>query len=267
MATYDDYDGVYFTVQAIRLYHPEVTRHTEIVVLDNNPDGPAAPLLRDLESWIEGYRYVPDTSIKGTSARGLIFEKARAPYVLVLDCHVLCAPGSIRRLIDYFHGHPDSPDLLQGPMLSDDLASVSTHFAPSWGDGMYGQWGTDERGEDPDGPPFEIPMQGLGLFACRREAWPGFSPAFRGFGGEEGYIHEKFRQAEGRVLCLPFLRWTHRFGRPGGVPYTNTLEDRLRNYLLGWTELGLDTSPVDAHFRELMGTEAVEAARREIGVA
>ena len=30
MATYDDYDGVYFTVQALRLFHPEVTRQTEI---------------------------------------------------------------------------------------------------------------------------------------------------------------------------------------------------------------------------------------------
>ena len=29
MATYDDYDGVYFTTQAIRLYHPEVTEETQ----------------------------------------------------------------------------------------------------------------------------------------------------------------------------------------------------------------------------------------------
>ena len=30
MATYDDYDGVYFSVQAIRLYHPEVLDQLEI---------------------------------------------------------------------------------------------------------------------------------------------------------------------------------------------------------------------------------------------
>ena len=41
VCTYDDYDGVYFSVQAIRLYHPEVTQHTEIVVLDNHPDSRA----------------------------------------------------------------------------------------------------------------------------------------------------------------------------------------------------------------------------------
>ncbi len=115
---------------------------------------------------------------------------------------------------------------------------------------MYGVWATDERGKDPDSEPFEIPMQGLGLFACRRDAWLGFNPRFSGFGGEEGYIHEKYRQAGQRTLCLPFLRWLHRFSRPGGVVYPNTLQDRIRNYCIGFDELGLDTEPVAAHFRE-----------------
>ena len=86
---------------------------------------------------------------------------------------------------------------------------------------MYSRWDTDEPDLGLDGPPFEIPMQGMGAFACRREAWPGFNPRFGGFGGEEGYIHEKFRQAGGRTLCLLFPRWAHRFGRPAGVPYPN----------------------------------------------
>ncbi|MGL1784034.1 hypothetical protein ACSTG0_23510, partial [Vibrio parahaemolyticus] len=86
--------------------------------------------------------------------------------------------------------------------------------------------GTDPAGAEPDLPPFEIPMQGMGLFACRRDAWAGFNPDFRGFGGEEGYIHEKFRQRGGKVLCLPFLRWMHRFNRPLGLPYPNVWADR-----------------------------------------
>ena len=49
--------------------------------------------------------------------------------------------------------------------------------------------GTDDRGRDSNGEPFEIPMQGLGMFSCRKEAWLGFNPLFNGFGGEEGYIH------------------------------------------------------------------------------
>jgi hypothetical protein len=124
---------------------------------------------------------------------------------------------------------------------------------------MYGCWATDERGKDPDAAPFEIPMQGLGLFACRKSAWPGFNSRFRGFGGEEGYLHEKFRQAGGRVLCLPFLRWMHRFHRPMGIPYVNTWEDRLRNYLIGFNEVGWNTQPVEEHFTELLGQGAAVA--------
>jgi hypothetical protein len=111
-------------------------------------------------------------------------------------------------------------------------------------------------------------MQGLGLFACRRLAWPGFNRRFRGFGGEEGYLHEKFRQAGGRSLCLPFLRWIHRFNRPMGIPYTNTWDDRLRNYLIGFTELGWDTGPVEEHFNEFLGPSVagpiIECAKAEI---
>ncbi len=40
----------------------------------------------------------------------------------------------------------------------------------------------------------------------------------------------------------------HRFGRPRGVPYPLTVEDKLRNYLLGHADLGLDPAPVLDHF-------------------
>jgi hypothetical protein len=118
---------------------------------------------------------------------------------------------------------------------------------------MYGTWSEDPRGGDLSEETFEIPMHGLGLFACRRTAWAGFNPEFRGFGGEEGYIHEKMRRCGGRILCLPFLRWVHRFERPLGLPYVNRWEDRIRNYFLGFMELGLDTEEMEIHFAELLG--------------
>ena len=124
---------------------------------------------------------------------------------------------------------------------------------------MYGHWDNNGQADDPDGEPFDISMQGMGLFACRRVAWPGFNANFRGFGGEEGYIHEKFRQAGGRTLCLPFLRWMHRFGRPLGVPYRISYEDRIWNDTVGFRELSLPTGDMQAHFRELLGAEAANA--------
>jgi hypothetical protein len=129
---------------------------------------------------------------------------------------------------------------------------------PEWRDGFFGTWQHDDRAGDPDGEPFEIPMHGLGLFACRRKAWPGFNPAFRGFGGEEGYIHEKFRRAGGRTLCLPFLRWLHRFNRPMGCPYANVWDERVHNYLVGFREVGLSTDGVVEHFRAFLGRDAAD---------
>ncbi len=264
MATYDDYDGVYFSVQAIRLYHPEIVDDIEIVVIDNNPTGPCAEALNKLGHWIPNYRYIPCESIRGTAVRDVIFREANAEYVLCIDSHVMIAAGVIRQLLDYFEAHPDTPDLLQGPLINDDMRNTSTHFNPEWRDGMYGTWGNNELARDPDAPAFDIPMQGLGLFACSKAAGPGFNSRFSGFGGEEGYIHEKFRQAGGRTLCLPFLRWLHRFVRPMGTRYKVKWEDRIRNYLIGHDELGLETGELIEHFKSHIGEKGAMSILEDV---
>jgi hypothetical protein len=258
MATYDDYDGVYFSLQAIRLYHPEILDEVEFLIIDNHPQGPCSAALKGLEKHIANLRYVPAADVTGTAVRSRLFNEAGGAFVLCMDCHVLFAPGSLRKLIDYFRAWPASNDLVQGPMIRDDLKSQHTHWSPHWRSGMFGTWASDPAGEDPANPPFEIALQGLGVFACWREAWPGFNPAFRGFGGEEGYIHEKFRQAGGRVLCLPALRWLHRFERPLGPSYPLKWEDRIRNYMIGFREIGWDTGELEAHFHEKLGRREAE---------
>src|SRR5271168_3863366 len=50
MATYDDYDGCYFSVQAIRLYHSEILSEVEFLVVDNKPAGPCSQALKSLEN-------------------------------------------------------------------------------------------------------------------------------------------------------------------------------------------------------------------------
>jgi glycosyltransferase involved in cell wall biosynthesis len=266
MATCDDYDGCYFTIQAIRLYHPEILDDVELLIVDNNSSLPCAEALKDLENSVPNFRYIPHRSRQGTAVRDLVFRHAAGEWVLCVDSHVYFASGALARLVDYCRGRPDSIDLLQGPLLGDDLRPMATHFEPVWSHAMYGIWALDDRGEDAASAPFEIPMQGLGAFACRRAAWPGFNPRLAGFGGEEGYIHEKIRRAGGRNMCLPFLRWMHRFERPRGVSYPATYDDRIRNYLLIYDELGLDPQPVIDHFTEFIGEaetqRLVAAARR-----
>ena len=154
-----------------------------------------------------------------------------------MDCHVMFMPGAIDALLDYFDNTPNCIDIVQGPMMYESLNGCLTHLKPIWGEMMYGKWGTDHEGLK-SGKPFDIPMQGLGMFACETENWRKFNKHFKGFGGEEGYIHEKFRQYGGRSLCIPQVKWLHRFGRPDGVQYPLALSHRVWNYYIGWLELG-----------------------------
>jgi glycosyltransferase involved in cell wall biosynthesis len=251
MATYNDFHGLYFTIQSIRMYHKEVIDEIEFVIIDNNPDSSHGSSNKDFSGHIqEPYQYIKYYENNGTSqSRNKVFEYAKTPYVICMDSHILIQPGALKKLIEFYDGGKDNGNLLQGPLLYDDGKNISTHFDMVWRDSMWGTWGTDERGLNIDSDPFEIPAQGLGLFSCRKDSWLGFNRLFRGFGGEECYIHEKYKKNNKKTLCLPFLRWIHRFGRPDGVPYPLSLEDRIRNYYIGHLELGLDCSIVTDHFK------------------
>jgi glycosyltransferase involved in cell wall biosynthesis len=252
MATYDDFDGVYFTIQALRL--SQDLSDTELLVVDNF----GCDHTRAFVESIPGARYVRATGHVGTAAaKNVVFQDATGDAILCCDSHVLFVPDAIARLKQFYRDHPETSDLLQGPLLHDDLTSVATHFEPVWNDQMWGSWGTDPSGLDPDAEPFPIPMQGMGVFSCRKASWLGFNPHFTGFGGEEGYIHEKFRQAGAQTMCLPWLRWVHRFGRPNGVPYPLLVQDKFRNYLIGHLELGLDLVPVLAHFKQFLDRDSL----------
>lgn len=264
MAVYDDYDGVYFTVNALRMYHPEAADRVALLVVDNNPGGPGAWHLKALEKSVPGLRYVPAVEAVGTAVRDRVFREADSDWTLCVDAHVLFAPGALRRLLEFCDANPDCPDLLQGPLVGAGGGEPLTHWDPVWSHGMFGTWGTpDPRGADPDGAPFEIGMQGLGVFGCRTDRWLGLNPLFRGHGGEEGYLQEKYRARGARVLCLPFLRWAHRFARPGGSPYSVDARLRVRNYLIGWEELGIGTEAVTEHFAQRHGRPLVERAVRD----
>jgi hypothetical protein len=253
MATCDDFDGVYFTLTSLMIHHREVREDCNFVVVDNSPHSRQGQAVR---AWVEGrvpnctYHALPAPF--GTApARNEVFRQATGEFVLCIDCHVLLVPGAIRRLLEFFEAHPNCADLVTGPLVLDTGEVAATHQRNEWGGGAWGIWSIDERGRDANGEPFEIWQQGMGLFSCRRDAWVGFHPDFRGFGGCESYVMEKFRRRGGRVLCCPWLRWTHRFQRPLGIPYRVSRSDSRRNYLIGFRELGLDPEPMERHLAEL----------------
>jgi hypothetical protein len=247
MATHNDYEGVWSTIQSILMYHKEVIHEVEIMVIDNNPisaDG------RDTKDFLKTIgTYIPYGIKQGTSQpRNEIFKQAETEFVLCVDSHIMLEEGSIAKLIDYFERHNKTDDLYHGPLLFNDTLDIrATHMEPIWRRFLWGTWGIDEINKNRF---FEIPMHGMGLFACRRESWLGFNERFRGFGGEEGYIHEKYRQAGRKIISLPFLKWVHRFRKTKRPDFRLEYEDRIRNYLIGFTELGLDIEPIKEHFKD-----------------
>ena len=121
MATFDDYAGVWSTIQAMRISQPEVLDRTSFLVLDNHPEGPDAEHLKALDERIPHLRYVPFRGFRSTAVRDLIFREANADIVLCVDCHVLLQPGALAAILDWFERHPTSRDLIHGPLLGDDL--------------------------------------------------------------------------------------------------------------------------------------------------
>ena len=244
MACYDDFYGVYQTALGLIVYHRDLLEECEIVVVDNNPSSRHGQATRKWCSGRPGIRYVPFTDRTGTAApRDEVFHQARGEFVLCIDSHVLLEPGALENLLDYYRQNPETKDLLQGPCVAEDGRLHGTHQRPQWGGGSWGIWSHDPRGEDPSGKPFEVWQQGMGLFSCRKDAWPGFHPDMSGFGGCETYIAESFRINGGKVLCCPWLRWYHRFLNPDGYKDPRTEDDKRRNYEIGFMGLGLPVPP------------------------
>lgn len=322
MATYEDPQGVYYTLQSFRLHH-ERPQDTELLVVDNAkvPNGATQKICRSV-----GARYLHAPRATGTSApRDLVFREGKGEVVVCVDCHVLLAPHAVDAILCHFDERT-TPDLVQGPMLYDSFNGHATHFDPVWRKKMWGTWarawkspsgeifacretsdrqvayvdtfgndtkvdalnchlfpadlgwaGHEQRlarmGHTAPEKFFNIKMQGLGLFAMRKTDWPGFNPNFRGFGGEEGYIHEKVRQRGGLTVCVPSAKWVHRFRYNKGdtpsaadekIPYLATIEDRVRNYLLGHLELGLDAAPIIRHFADGLSADKLKNIIKDV---
>lgn len=323
MAHFQDFAGLWPTIQSIRLNNRPLMSQVQFLVINNSPeDQSTANAIRGLlaktklreHAWEPIYHELGN--IKGTSAsRNAIFQHAQGKYVAVMDCHLEFAPGWLQTLLNYYAQNPETNDLISGTLINDSLDSFSTHFRDDWGGGMWGQWAqawqcqcgpngsyfdlqkvTFESGTElamprrlmlgnvpisecdachkpiPDyswpqhelqylkkgfapaginpGPAFEIPGQGLGFFSCRREAWLGFNQHARAFGAEELCIHEKYRKAGHKSVCVPGIIWNHRFYREGGAKYPNTNYDKARNYVLWFNEVGLPLDPIRKHFVE-----------------
>lgn len=257
LPTYDDFDGVYFTLQALKAYHD--LDDVELLVVDTKPE--ACKDTKNVCNSI-GASYFHRPDCQGTApAKNAVFELAKGKFVMCIDCHVLLVKDSVKKLKEYLRKNQETKNIIHGPLLYDDQKNISTHFDQQWRGQMYGTWGNDPRVNFTE--EFEIPMQGGGLFVCKKDVWPKFHSGFRGFGAEEGYIQEKIRQNGGKAVCLSWLKWIHRFGRPKGVPYPLSLKDRVVNYLIGFSELGMNYGEVVEFFKNQLSQQHLGEALKE----
>ena len=147
MSTYDDFDGVYFTLQAIRMYHPEVLDDVSFLIVDNHPEGAAAEDLKRLDQRIPNMRYIPFKGSSSTAARDLLFRIADADIVMCLDSHVLLRPGALRSLLDYFDANPETLDSYKVRCSATISRTSSAHTSPR--NGVAGCMGNGIKTNEP----------------------------------------------------------------------------------------------------------------------
>lgn len=238
MAAYDDYDGVFFTIQSLRMHH-NLPADTEFVVIDNNPVGRNSETMKGFLKAVPNTKLIEEKGRKSSFVKYDAFKHATGDVILGLDCHVLLQPGFIDALLSWWEANQGSSNLLTGPLVYNDLVSLSSHLDETWRGNDFGIWATNHDALK-KGEPFEIPMQGMGCFSFWRATAPHPNPHFRCFGAEEWYMAERTRRNGGKVVCHPKMVWMHRFAWPPRK-FPMALDDKIVNYYRGWLELYGDT--------------------------
>lgn len=228
MACYDDFDGAYFTIQALRLYHD--VEDMEIIVIDNNPTSPHGERLRSFAPRA-CVKYIPVTDRVSSWVKYDSILHASGDVVVGMDCHVLLIPGAISFLREWWNQNQGCRDLLTGPVVYDELKKGSLYLKPEWNKHDFGVW--SELTSYGENQPTEVPMQGMGFWSIWRTCWPGIPKNIRGFGAEEWCIAERIRAHGGRVISHPAIGWNHRFAWPKRT-FPLTLDDKITNYYRGW---------------------------------
>jgi glycosyltransferase involved in cell wall biosynthesis len=247
MPAFGNHDELWFTLQALRMYQD--LDNTELLVVDNEGSPKIKKVAANCRATYEKF-----TEKRGTGpSRNKIFEKATGDFVLVMDSHVMLWPDAVARLKWWAEDNwNDARNLIHGPLVMSNLENFYTHYIPKWRSEMWGIWPDALAEQDLPKTQQEIGMMGCGVFGCRRDSWLGFHKDCIGFGGVEGVIHEKYRKHGRKVLCLPFLKWVHFFGSRHAFPVKR--EEKVRNFLLGFKEVGLDPKPLYDHFgKEYVG--------------
>ena len=250
LPSYNNLTEVWYTVQSLRMHHN--LTDCEILVIDNFGDSELERFIKNNGDGIVRYEKCTDGS-GPAFAKNKVFELAHGTMVLCIDSHILLRPGALDNV-------PVTDDFITGPLVYNNNKDYVRDFKNVWRGHMWGIWGDYSNKLPTD--IIEIWGMGAGCFCCKKDTWLKFNPRFKGFGGEEGYIHEKYRQAGRKVISIPKLIWMHQFERK--IPYPLRLIDRVRNYIIGHEELKIDPKLMEAHFGPALINEAKKMIEDEL---
>jgi glycosyltransferase involved in cell wall biosynthesis len=120
MPSYNNFVEVFFTVQALRMYH-DLT-DSEILVVDNYGDTELEKFIKNQGAGV--VRYEKCNSVIGTScAKNKVFEFARGDMVCCIDSHVFIKPGAFKDI-------PVTDDLIHGPLVYNDFINYTCEWLP-----------------------------------------------------------------------------------------------------------------------------------------
>ncbi len=85
MATYDDYCGVFFSMESLRI-HQKLPKETEFIVLDNNPDSDHGRQVKHFSKSVPNMRVIDVTDRQSSFVKYDVFKHAEGDVILGLDC-------------------------------------------------------------------------------------------------------------------------------------------------------------------------------------
>lgn len=263
-ANWDDPEGAFWTYSSLRNNH-FLLPNVELLCVDDMPE-PQEELKR--VCGLSKTRYVHKPKANGPAhAKNSVFEEARGEYVLLLDCHVLLNRNCLENIFNLIAKDRIKNNIISGPLLNEAGDLYATELVPKLRGDFFGIWHNDPLLAN--GTLIEKIVWGMGsaFILCKKQAWHdvgGFPKNFRGFGGEEGIISELFRHKGGEHICNMGLGWVHRFMRTKPLSYTCTVNDKMRNYLIGAYLTGYNVHQFVEYFKRKLPVEQSQVVLSEI---
>ena len=149
-----------------------------------------------------------------------------------MDSHVQFVPGSLARLLTFSANGRIRTIFGKARSWRTIRQGLSSHFSPVWSNGMYGQWAADECANDVNAAPFEMGMQGLGVFTSASSRGPVSIRASAALAARRATSTKKSGAgAHASIACPSCAGPTASTAR--SVPIARLT--RKLNYLLGYT--------------------------------